>query len=192
MAGTNGWYTSRVQVTLSAADNTGGSGVANTFYTVDAGPQQTYTVPFAISADGVHTLAYWSVDNAGNTEAVKTQLLKIDATPPTLVFGTPTPAANGTGWNNTPVDVPFTASDATSGVVYTTVDNPVHFFAAEGAGQTRSVSVVDAAYNTATFTTPAVNIDLTAPTTTATVNGATVTLSATDALSGVTGTVYAN
>ena len=45
--------------------------------------------------------------------------------------------------------------------------------------------MTDTAGNTATFTTPTVSIDLTAPVTTAATAGAQVTLTATDTLSGV-------
>ena len=129
------------------------------------------------------------MDKAGNTETVKTQTVKIDATPPTLTFGTASPAANAAGWNNTAVDVPFTVSDALSGVASVSPGSPVHF-ATEGAAQTQVVTITDNASNSAVFTTPSISIDLTAPLTTASVTGATVTLSASDALSGVASTVY--
>src|SRR5207248_3076407 len=67
-AGSNGWYTSPVTVGLSATDSA--SGVAATHYTVDGGPEQTGTA-VALTADGVHTILYWSADNAGNAEAAK-------------------------------------------------------------------------------------------------------------------------
>lgn len=117
-----------------------------------------------------------------------------DTTPPTLTFGTPSPAANGAGWNNTPVDISFTTADDFSGVQSADPASPLHF-ASEGSNQTQQVTVTDKAGNTATFTSPAVNIDLTAPVTTAVFLGANpdpegysgpvqVTFSATDNLSG--------
>jgi hypothetical protein len=39
-AGTNGWYSSAVQVSLAGSDSE--AGVANSFYSVDGGPTQTY------------------------------------------------------------------------------------------------------------------------------------------------------
>lgn len=37
---------------------------------------------FAIGTDGTHTLSYYSVDQAGNTESTKSTSLKVDQTPP--------------------------------------------------------------------------------------------------------------
>src|SRR5947209_7188598 len=66
--GSNGWYGGPVTVTLSATDNPGGSGVAASYYTVDGGATQTYSGPFSVSGDAIHTVSYWSVDRAGNEE----------------------------------------------------------------------------------------------------------------------------
>ncbi len=59
------WHRGQVTVTFTATDAQ--SGVAYTSYRVDAGTWQTGT-SFPISADGVHDVEYYSVDNAGNTE----------------------------------------------------------------------------------------------------------------------------
>src|SRR6185369_9790295 len=89
-----------------------------------------------------------------------------DTTPPTLTWGSQTPAANSSGWNNTAVDLPFTTSDDLSGVDSSVPESPVKF-TSEGANQTHDVTVTDHAGNSATFTSPAVNIDITAPSTSA-------------------------
>lgn len=122
-----------------------------------------------------------------------------DTTPPTLTFGNQTPAPNAAGWNNTPVDVPFTAADD-SGIQSTDPASPLHF-GSEGANQTQQVTVTDNAGNSATFTSPAVNIDLNAPSTSIQIPGISqtqelfsgtvpVTLVAADNLSGVANTFY--
>ncbi len=78
--------------------------------------------------------------------------------------------------------------------------SPLHF-AAEGANQTQEMTVTDNAANTATFTSPAVNIDLTKPSTVIIMPGVSqsdewfagpvpVTLNASDSLSGVANTFY--
>jgi hypothetical protein len=108
-----GWHASPVTVQLSAND--GGSGVNVTEYSVDGNP--TYAVGTSVvipapadgSNDGAHTIAYFSVDNAGNIETVKSATVLIDATPPACpscsaadyLRGTVTlsasPAADGSG-----------------------------------------------------------------------------------------------
>jgi outer membrane protein assembly factor BamB len=118
-----------------------------------------------------------------------------DTTPPTLTFTVHAPIANAAGWNNTPVDLSFTTADDLSGVQSSNPASPLHF-TAEGANQTQQVTVTDKAGNTATFTSPAINIDLTPPSSTLVIAGASpdqewfsgpvsVTLDATDNLSGV-------
>jgi len=65
-------YDTAVSVTLNASD-TGGSGVAHTYYTLDGGAQTTYSgSAFNVSTIGGHTVKYWSVDAAGNVESTHT------------------------------------------------------------------------------------------------------------------------
>jgi len=118
-----------------------------------------------------------------------------DSVPPTVTFGNATPAPNAAGWNNSAVDIPFTTADDFSGVQSSDPASPLHF-GSEGANQTQTVTVTDNAGNSATYTSPAVNIDLTAPVVTASANPSsapkrpqpvTVTISgsATDSVSGI-------
>ncbi len=62
-------YISDVTVTLTATDNN--SGVNYTKYKVDDGTWMTYTDHFVVSGNGDHTIAFYSVDNAGNVETEK-------------------------------------------------------------------------------------------------------------------------
>jgi len=78
--GENGWYVSDVEVTLNATDDI--SGVNVTQFRVDGGSIQTYTEPFNVIADGVHTVEYRSVDYAGNIEDWKSVEFAIDQTKP--------------------------------------------------------------------------------------------------------------
>ncbi len=60
-------YVASATITLSAVDNTGGVGIAETYYVLDGGEIATGTV-VNTSVEGDHTLTFWSVDFAGNAE----------------------------------------------------------------------------------------------------------------------------
>lgn len=75
---------------LSASD--AGTGVAQTLYAIDGGAPTVYGSTFSL-ATGTHTLAYHSVDKAGNVEATHDALLTVlplDLTPPTATLAPPT------------------------------------------------------------------------------------------------------
>jgi len=188
-AGMNGWYKGPVTVTLTASDPEGSTNVASTSYIVDSGTVQTYTTAFTITAEGTHTITFWSTDKAGNVEAPKNASVKIDTVKPAVAFGAVTPTPNAAGWNHGTVTVAYTASDATSGIASATPGSPLTF-ASAGNNQTQTVTATDNAGNSQFVTSPSVKIDLTAPSTTSSVSGAVVTLTATDALSGVASTFY--
>lgn len=109
----SGWSISG-QVTLTATD-TGGSGVARTYYTVGTNPaaptttSSVYGGPVTLT-DG-QRIKYFSVDEAGNAETVRTsEPIKVDDTAPVST------ASFATGWQNAPVPVTLSATDAGSGV----------------------------------------------------------------------------
>ncbi|HEY1159704.1 MAG TPA: S53 family peptidase, partial [Terracidiphilus sp.] len=91
----SGTYYSAVQVTLAATDS-GGSGVAATYYQLDGGGTTTYTGVFTVSALGGHSVKYWSVDNAGNIETAKTKTFTIASTVPAALT-TPAPGSELAG-----------------------------------------------------------------------------------------------
>ncbi|MDU0203975.1 rhamnogalacturonan lyase family protein [Paenibacillus sp. MAH-36] len=76
-----GWVNNDVSVTFTSSDI--GSGVAATYYTLDGGVQQTGTT-VNIKEEGIHSLVYWSTDNAGNVEKTHTVSIQIDKTAPNL------------------------------------------------------------------------------------------------------------
>ena len=114
-AGDNGWYKSTVQVTLSAADNSGGSGISQTQYKIDAGSWQTYSAPFSVSMNGVHIVYYKSLDVAGNWETEKTALIKIDSISPTGSLAIQTGIAGENGWYLSAVNISLSAIDNSGG-----------------------------------------------------------------------------
>jgi len=88
----SGIYYSVVTVTLNWT-TTGGSGVANTYYTLDGGTQTTYSAPFNVSAAGSHTVKSWSVSGSGETGNITTTTFTIE--PPTAALMT-SPAPSST------------------------------------------------------------------------------------------------
>ena len=157
-AGADGWFVGPVTATLTGAD--GLSGVAETSYSLDGGASwQRYTTPLQFAADGRFELRYRSVDRAGNAEAAKTAVLKIDQTAPT-VSGSRAPAPNAAGWSNVDVTATFTCGDDTSGVAGCPAPVVV---SREGANQSATGTAKDAAGNAATATVGAINVDKTAP-----------------------------
>jgi len=111
----NGWYTGPATVTLTAADETGGSGVATTEYQVDSVTSWTrYTEPIVVSGDGVRIVRFRSIDEAGNIETAKSAEVKLDGTAPitTATFAPPSDA----GWHHGAVPVTLAAADTGSGV----------------------------------------------------------------------------
>lgn len=201
-----GWYPGPVSVTLTAADNL--SGVGSTFYRIDGGAAQTYASAFSVSSDGVHTVAFWSVDVAGNTETQQTRVVKIDATAP-VTQASASGTAGTNNWYRSAVQVSLNASDNVSGVQNSNyridggaIQTYAGPFVLSTTGQhTVNYWSVDNAGNTEVTHSLAVNIDTSAPVVTATASPATaaksprpvtVTISgnATDALSGVSNANY--
>lgn len=121
-AGTNGWYTSQVTATLTAADNAGGSGVKSTSYSLDGGPQTVYTMPVIVTGDANHTLAFNSTDKAGNAELPHLIFVAIDTTPPSLQL----PAqitTQATGPSGATVTFSVSATDIVDGTDPVTCDH---------------------------------------------------------------------
>ncbi|MCK5260764.1 MAG: hypothetical protein KAJ44_01115 [Thermoplasmatales archaeon] len=155
--GDNGWYVSDVEVTLNASDNM--SGVNATYYRINYGEWDTYEVPFVINESNYYVIEYYSVDNEGNVEDVKSASFKVDSVPPVT-----TAHVSGN-------DIWLTATDDMSGV------NWIEFridggsvqignsftFASEGAHQVDFHSI-DIAGNVEPWKSITVTIDYTPPT----------------------------
>ncbi|TLZ84126.1 MAG: hypothetical protein E6K03_03210, partial [Methanobacteriota archaeon] len=83
LSGTTGaanWFVSRVNVTLSATDDS--SGVAAIHFRTDGGAWQLYAKPVAVSAEGSHSIEYYATDLAGNNESSHTATFHIDTVAP--------------------------------------------------------------------------------------------------------------
>ncbi len=203
-AGANGWYVSNVTASLSASDAT--SGVSSISYRVDGGLWLTYNGPFVLG-EGTHAVDYFASDQAGLVEAMHSTTVAIDMTPPTTT-ATTTGTAGANGWYVSNVIVSLSASDSGSGVatLYVRVDggtwaiysgpitltegtHVLDYYAVDLAG------LIEAAHSLS------VSVDATPPTTTSSLAGTsgangwytsnvTVSLTATDATSGVAAVNY--
>jgi hypothetical protein len=178
--GSNGWFKqASVQFSLNGSDAT--SGISSRRYTVDGGAAQTYSTPVTVTGQGVHTVAYWSLDNAGNVEATNTTTIRLDNVVPTTTLTTSPATADGSnGWfRQTSVGVTLAANDAISGVgstsytvdggatqayagvfaVATPGDHTITYWSTDNAGNVESVRTAHvkldaAAPSTALATTP--------------------------------------
>jgi hypothetical protein len=203
--GSGGWYTNEAQVTLAATDTP--SGIENTFYTIDGGTQQTYSAPFNISSSGYHTIIYWSVDLAGNTETQRSMLIKVDSVAPSTQAQASSTWSYDV-WYQSPAQVYINATDSASGIAntYYTIDGgatqtyTTTFNISTGGVHIINYWSVDQAGNTETQKSLTVRVDSAAPTTQITTGGTgsngwyrgpvQVGLTATDPEVGVNVTMY--
>jgi CSLREA domain-containing protein len=172
--GGSGWFTTSVQVTVTAADDAGGSGVAETRCVLDPAVAPTtfaaiptgcpFTGGADVTADGHHTVYAASVDALGNAEAPVSATFDIDRTKPVI-----TPAAgsyvSGT-WTNQDVTVSFSCSDGGGSGVSPGSSVTGATLSADGADQsvTNGGSCTDNAGNVADAATFAnIDIDKTEP-----------------------------
>jgi hypothetical protein len=175
------WRATPATVTLSPVDS-GGAGVGATYYTTNGDTPTTASsqgTSIVLSADGVYTIKYFSVDTLGNTEAVKTAgtQIRIDTQAPVTTDNTGT---IGNGWKTTDQTVTLTPNDGTgSGAVatyYTTNGSTPTTGSAQGTSVLLNASgtftikyfSVDAAGNAEAVKTAGtvIQIDKNAPTTT--------------------------
>ncbi|MFH1235028.1 MAG: DUF2341 domain-containing protein [Candidatus Diapherotrites archaeon] len=116
------WQAQDVNVTLSPSDGSG-SGVASTKYCVDTAgtctPTSTYAAPVSVTcaSDSIcqQYVRYYSTDNAGNAEPIRTSVLvKIDKQAPTTTDNA------SPDWQSADVNVTLTPSDGSgSGIAAT-------------------------------------------------------------------------
>ena len=167
------WQTAPVTVTLSPTD--GRSGVAETYYTTDGSVPTTSSpegTEIDLTADGVYVIHYFSIDNVGNAEPVRTALvtIRIDQTDPgapSISLSESSPYAHVAGseiFVNTAqtgtYDVSATSSDAGSGIARIVFPNGVEdttspyaaTYDLDDLSGSQTVTAHDAAGNTASDT----------------------------------------
>lgn len=105
----SGWQRTAQTVTLMASD--AGSGVQKTLYSLDSGAFIEGN-SVTVSEDGVHQLRYYSVDQAGNQEQMKTTEVRIDTKGPVI-----TPTVTMDVYWTDGGSLNFNISDEGSGVV---------------------------------------------------------------------------
>lgn len=177
--GSDGWYVSDVDVSLEVDDGSG-SGISLTKFRVDGGAWQDYSGPVALTSGGTHTIAYYSVDVAGNAESPKSVTVMIDKAAPSTsheLFGTLGPD----DWYSTEVTIVLSATDAApgSGVdairysldgnTWTAYDSPIVVI--ESGTHTIEYRAVDVAGNQETIRSVTFKLDVTAPETTHELSG---------------------
>ncbi|MCW3021088.1 MAG: hypothetical protein JWR30_410 [Conexibacter sp.] len=147
-AGVDDWYREDVTVTLSATDPDNAVAGTEYFYKLDGAadaPWTKYTAPITVSAEGQTTITARSVDANGNIEASKSDVIKIDKTPPWFTLTCPSAVLlNGEGHYTVSA-----AADDRSGLA---ADPEGDFpFATDVAGPLpNSVEIADRAGNTVT------------------------------------------
>ena len=122
-------YSNSAAITLFPSDNSGGSGVARTYYTLDGGAQTEGTA-INVATYGSHTIVFWSVDNAGNVESPHTVIFFINDTIPPSTTSNAGPTYVGTAL------ITLMASDNAggSGLAHT-------YHVLDGGAQTEGTSV---------------------------------------------------
>ncbi|MDX2076209.1 MAG: hypothetical protein SFZ02_07245 [bacterium] len=206
LMGDNNWYTTPVTVSFTANDAQC-FGVSQTLYDVN-GISASYTgAPFTVGSEGVNTLSFYSTDGH-HPEAPQSTTIQIDSIPPDLAITPDRPVDASSGWWNAPVSFIIQASDATSGILSIEQDvngsgltpyTGVISFVTDGVHSLDAQAIDNAGHEN--YTGVVIQIDSVAPTlvpdVTGTTNGTTwfispptMTLSATDATSGVLGLGY--
>jgi large repetitive protein len=187
-------YAQSFTVQLTGQDEL--SGVAKTYYSIN-GSEYIEGTSVVIEEEGTHEISYYSVDEAGNKEEVKTAEIKIDKTAPTTSSDAPET------WVGDDVTVTLSPVDVYSGIAKT-------YYSINGSEYEEGTSVainqegineiayysVDAVGNKEEVKTVEVKIDKTAPASSSdepktwVKDDVTVTLSAVDEHSGVEKTYY--
>jgi len=97
-SGSNGTYSTIVNVNLSAADSA--SGVKELRYSIDGGAEvivSSAAATFTLTSNGSHTISYYAIDNVGFREATKSQAVLINGSIDLTATTASVPANANTG-----------------------------------------------------------------------------------------------
>lgn len=112
VTGEDAWNAKDVNVKFTADDNPTGTGVNHIETRVDGG-DWTNKTELTLTAEGMHSVEYRAIDNAGNVEAVKHLSVGIDKTAPAIAVTVP---GEGSIYENSEDLTPqFTLTDNFSG-----------------------------------------------------------------------------
>jgi exopolysaccharide biosynthesis protein len=154
--GENGWVVSDVTMSLAATDDL--SGIATTSYSIDNGNIVEGST-ITLGEEGVHTVQFYSVDNAENIEGTQKITVQIDKTPPVLTVPSDI-TVEGNITNGANVTLPaVTATDLADPAPVVSCDHSSGFFplgativtctatdtAGHGSSDSFNVTVVDTA-----------------------------------------------
>ncbi|WP_309088937.1 OmpL47-type beta-barrel domain-containing protein [Domibacillus sp.] len=158
---TDTWSKENVTVKLAASDEE--SGIAQTFYSIN-GSDYAEGTAFNVEKEGINKISFYSVDKAGNKEAVQTIEVKVDQTAPV------TQSDATDQWLKDDAVIHLMATDYASGTAktYYSIDGSVYkegtSFRISKEGITAvSFYTVDQAGNAEEAKTIEVKIDKTAP-----------------------------
>jgi hypothetical protein len=152
------WYNkSSIDVTLTATD-TGGSGVDAIHYKDTHKHEDTVT--FKVSEEHPK-VSFYSEDEVGNEESTQDVTYKFDLKNPTISFKSFKTDPNANGWYNSAVTATWDCSDGKSGIDDTSCQDSI--IDTEGTDLTTKGTAKDNAGNSAEATSDKVNIDLTDP-----------------------------
>ncbi|MBI5574460.1 MAG: lamin tail domain-containing protein, partial [Elusimicrobia bacterium] len=85
--GVNNYGTYGSSVVFTSSDTL--SGAKETWVSVDNGSWGLYTSPIKFTTEGTHSVKYYSKDNVGNTEKIRTYLITVDDTFPIVNISNP-------------------------------------------------------------------------------------------------------
>jgi hypothetical protein len=205
--GVNGAYVTNVIATITASDQW--SGIASITYRLNGGIWTTYTGPITISAGGTTTLDFYAKDQAGNQGVVQSKIINIEGSA-VIISASVSVSLSGTlglnGYYKSYVYATLKCTDLASTityrlnggiwktytstiVIYTDGTTTLEFYSKDQAGNQGAVQ------------SKIIKIDRTAPASSAYLSGTlglngyyrssvSVTLTASDAVSGVSSILY--